>query len=171
MTPFELDDCMHALKKTIAFYDKRLTDDQTGFWRAYVKKQDPKLFKRALVEYYETGKFCPKPSDIADVLARIKENEAGRAGYASTSTTLNVEPAPPEVARAWAYWIGTMWDSGLFKAKKVAPDDAMSMLKLINRQVKESGNLDAIAPNFRIREILGEGVPEHEIMVILNAGA
>ena len=168
MTPFELDDCMHALKKTIAFYDKRLTDDQLGFWRAYVKKQDPEVFKRALIHYYENGKFCPKPSDIADVIAHLRVEKEARAGPRANAGP-RVEPAPPHVARAWAYWINRMWETKIFSLRNsVAPDEAMEMLILVNTQAKASGNIDSIAPDWRIAGIWEEGVPEHEIRATLE---
>lgn len=168
MTPIELDDCLHALKKTVAFYDKRLTDDQLGFWKAYIRKQDPNVFKRALVHYYENGKFCPKPSDISDVIAHLKVESDSRAGPDANRAPLP-PPAEPHVARAWAYWINRMWDFPLFKSKDVTAEDAYANLVLINQQAAASNNPDAIAPDWRIQGIFAEGVPEHELRAKIEA--
>ncbi|MGI9570458.1 MAG: hypothetical protein ACR2PH_12155, partial [Desulfobulbia bacterium] len=102
MTPIEKDEFSHALGQTLAFYGKTLDKAQFGFWYQGFANYPLKSIKTALLQYTKVGKYAPKPVNIHEIM------DANRSLMAPERTlpTPPPKPCPPDIARAWMWFIG-----------------------------------------------------------------
>ncbi len=175
MTPVELDDCLHGLKRLIGFYNKGLDREQEGLWKWYIQKQDPELFRQALAVYLETGKFCPKPSDLGDIIDTLKEQRQQRQQRRQAAPEKPWVKPPKDVVEGWTYWIPRFFEgSDMVPFRKRAdkePGEALRLLQVVNNEAKALDQPDSIPQEWRLQSIWGEGLTDQQAMATVKSQA
>jgi len=159
MTPEEEQQIVFALSQVQAFFGKELDDLQTDLWMRAMRKYPMDLVKRALADYTEVGKFAPKPRDIIELIEGLRDQK--RRDNPAPLPEPKGKVASPEVARAWRYAI-SQWNSdagGMFKDPNLTEEQIEEAIMLVNQQVKQSGNWDAIPPHLWLESVQGRPYP------------
>ncbi|RLA38452.1 MAG: hypothetical protein DRR06_20765 [Gammaproteobacteria bacterium] len=157
MDAVERDDFVHALGQTLAFYGKDLSMMQTSFWVTACGDKSVFQLKRALIEYTKVGKFAPKPADILSIV----DNMGARHGRKEKTLPPPVTSCPPEVTKAWMWFIGRMAKGsknldGLFdKHSDVDVATQEKYLHTINHEAHKYGTPDAVPEEFKLKEVWG----------------
>ena len=153
MTSEDEERVLSAVQKTVKFYNKPWDDLTRQFWRQWVRQQrDADVVLDALRLYPNTGRFCPKPADIYTIML---ENKPSRSNYSEPEI---VDTCPPEIRKAWSYWIPQFWGDPLpfndtDKDEEVDEGQAEAWLILINQEAKKLNVPDSIPDTHKLQEI------------------
>jgi hypothetical protein len=143
--------CLSAIQMTLQFYNKKMDDITRKFWRQWLRQQrNPELVLDALRQYPNEGKFAPKPADIQAIIELIRPPKS------TVKEEEVVDNCPPEIRKAWTYWIPQFWDQPMpFKetAEPVSEDQAEAWLILINQEAKRCNTPEAIPDTHKLQEI------------------
>jgi len=155
MDAVERDDFVHALGQTLAFYGKDLSMMQTSFWVTACNSKSVFQLKRALIEYTKVGKFAPKPADILS----IADNMSSRHGMEEKTLPPPETNCPPEVAKAWMWFIShTAQGSNNFgslvdRHSEVDASTQEKYLHIVNHEAHKYGTPDAIPEELKLKEV------------------
>jgi len=145
------DRCLSAISMTLQFYNKKMDDITRKFWRQWLRQQsNAELVLDALRQYPNEGKFAPKPADIQQIIELIRPPKTTYKEQELEDT------CPPEIRKAWTYWMQKFWDQPLpFKAgqEEVTEDQAEAWLILVNEEAKKFNYPDSIPDTHKLQEI------------------
>jgi hypothetical protein len=146
----EEERCLSAIQMTLQFYNKKMDDITRKFWRQWLRQQrNPELVLDALRQYPNEGKFAPKPADIQAIIELIRPPKS------TVKEQEIVDTCPPEIRKAWSYWIPKFWGESAIKLDAVDADydQAEAWLILINQEAKRCNTPEAIPDTHRLQEI------------------
>ena len=143
--------CLSAIAMTLQFYNKKMDDINRKFWRQWLRQQtNPELILDALRLYPNEGRFAPKPADIQQIMELI------RPPRSTHKEQVIIDTCPPEIRKAWTYWIPRFWGQPLpFKeqAEQVDEDLAEQYLITVNKEAKRCNAPEAIPETHQLQEI------------------
>jgi hypothetical protein len=153
----ELGDVMFALKYCFEFYGKRLDRQQEQVWKSIIRNNSYNAFQwqAVLKQYFQIGKFAPKPPEILELLTIEAERTKGKV-------TANSQPivttCPAEIADAWRYWIPRFWGQPLPDRPPAEdqPDMEDEYLMTVNREARKAKMPEAIPDAYKLREVWGD---------------
>ena len=148
---------MYALNYCFQFYGKQLDKQQQQVWQNIVRANsyNSVQWTTVLKNYFQVGKFAPKPPEILEMLAEERQHTRTKQP-APKEITIN---CPPHIADAWRYWIPKFWGQALpGPSTEVVdnPEKEDEYLMTVNREAKRTNTPDAIPPAYRLREVWGE---------------
>ena len=146
----KLDDALHALGQTYAFFNKELDEIQIAVWKSFLLKNDPDLCMKAMVLHMETGRYAPKPKDISDQLAVLKTAEEARK---PPPRELPNSDCPPEVSKAWRWALKIFHGYELYGSDAVDDETAERYLILVNEHAKHFNQPLAIPDEYKISSV------------------
>ena len=101
MNAKEMDDCLHALGQTYAFYGKELDSLQVGFWRQFFNGKNPHHALTAIKNYAISGRYAPKPKDLLEEYQKLKDADTVERSYVTPA--LAAPKCPADVSLGWRY--------------------------------------------------------------------
>ena len=157
MNAKEMDDCLHALGQTYAFYNKELDSLQVGFWRQFFNGKKPHHALTAIKNYAISGRYAPKPKDLLEEYQKLKDADTVERSYVTPA--LEAPKCPDDVSLGWRYWLPRFYGNdvgGLMgKADKVTDEQAEKLLFIVNKEAKAQGLIEAIPEAFRLEDVWG----------------
>ena len=160
----ELGDVMFALKYCFEFYGKRLDKQQEQVWKSIIRNNSYSSFQwqAVLKQYFQIGKFAPKPPEILELLTMEAERTKGKEATNPQSIVTN---CPEDISSAWRYWIPKFWGEALpFQSdeSEVSTEQAEEWLYTVNREAKRTKNPDAIPETYKIEDIWNGRNPQRQ---------
>lgn len=152
-----MGDVMFALKYCFGFYGKELDRHQQQVWQNIIRNNsyNSVQWTTVLKNYFQVGKFAPKPPEILEMLAEDRQHAQSRSFKPSEPLTTN---CPAHIADAWRYWIPRFWGQPLPGANtEVAdnPEKEDEYLMTVNREAKRTRTPEAIPQEYKLREVWG----------------
>jgi hypothetical protein len=149
-----MGDVMFALKYCFSFYGKVLDKQQQQVWQSIIRSNSytSTQWQAVLKNYFQVGKFAPKPPEILEMLAEERQHTQAKAPPPQEITT----SCPLHIADAWRYWIPKFWGQALpGPSTDVVADHEKEeeYLMTVNREAKRTNTPEAIPPSFRLREV------------------
>ena len=157
MTNKELGDVIFALKYCFEFYGKTLDKHQLQVWQNIIRANsyNSVQWQTVLKNYFQVGKFAPKPPEILDMLAEERQHTQARKPEPEPLAT----NCPDHIADAWRYWIPRFWGQPLPGVSTIVndqPEKEDEYLMTVNREAKRTKTPDAIPQSFKLREVWGD---------------
>ena len=143
----KLDDALHALGQTFAFFNKDLDELQIAVWKSFLLKHDPEVMMKAMQMHMECGRYAPKPKDLSDLAEQILVSEKASKPPARELPQSN---CPEEISDAWRWALKVFHGSELYESAAVDDETAERYLNIVNREAQRTGILEAIPEKFRI---------------------
>lgn len=145
---------MFALNYCFEFYGKTLDRHQKQVWQNIIRANsyNSVQWTTVLKNYFQVGKFAPKPPEILEMLAQEREHTQGRKPPPEPITT----NCPEDIANAWRYWLPKFWGMAVpGDSTKVVhhPELEDQYLMTVNREAKRTNTPEAIPPSFKLREV------------------
>lgn len=149
MDRVERDDFMHALRQTMEFFGKELSDSDFKFWYSALGSKPVADIKFALKEHVKHGKFAPKPGHIMELLPT--RNPAHQQALPAPEE----KPCPPEIAAAWSWFIKktTGWAFG--DVPEPNEQEQERYLHIVNHEAKQANQPEAIPDQWKLAEVWG----------------
>ena len=152
----EEGDVIHAVQTTFAFYGKQLDDLQRGVWSRIVRDSGYTAFqwKDVLRKWFTVGKFAPRPAEIMELLSLNVGVGKAKAEPPAPLTT----DCPPDIARAWTYWLPIFWGEALPFASNVTVDESQAekYLHVVNHEAKKVNAPESIPDEYKLEEVWGD---------------
>lgn len=149
-----MQDVLHALKYCFKFYNKELDKHQIQVWQHIIRNNNYSSYQwtEVLKNYFQVGKFAPKPPEILEMLTELAERKRSRQPQAEPITT----NCPEQISSAWRHWIPIFWGQSLpFSSddSEVTPEQEEEWLVTVNREAKRTDSPESIPLEYRIEEI------------------
>jgi hypothetical protein len=112
-------------------------------------------WQAVLKNYFQIGKFAPKPPEILEMLAEERQHTQAKAPAPKELTT----DCPPHIADAWRYWIPKFWGQALPGPSTEVVDHHEKedeYLMTVNREAKRTRTPEAIPQAYKLREVWGD---------------
>jgi len=147
---FERDEFVHALNTCMSFFGKTLEPGQVKLWHKALSGHPIDRIKIAFEDYLSIGKYSPRPVDILGIMSEYKERESS----AQPVEKAPENPCPPEIAKAWLWFLavtttGSRNFSGTFAKRDVPDEVAERYLEIVNTEAHKNNQPEAIPEEFR----------------------
>ena len=153
----DLGDVVYALKYCFSFYGKELDKQQLQVWQNIIRgnSYNAVQWQAVLKNYFQVGKFAPKPPEILEMLAEEREHTQAKKPPPQPLTT----NCPEHIASAWRYWLPKFWGMavpGVSTIPVPQPELEDEYLMTVNREAKRTNTPEAIPQGFKLREVWGD---------------
>ena len=151
----DLGDVVFALKYCFEFYGKTLDKQQLQVWQSIIRSNSYNAvqWQTVLKNYFQVGKFAPKPPEILEMLAEERQHTQAKEPQPEPLTT----DCPEHIANAWRYWLPKFWGMAVPGASTIVDTDIDEdeSLLLVNREAKRTNTPEAIPPAYQLKEVWG----------------
>jgi hypothetical protein len=151
----DLGDVVFALKYCFEFYGKTLDKQQLQVWQSIIRANsyNSVQWQTVLKNYFQVGKFAPKPPEILEMLAEERQHTQAKKPQPEPLTT----NCPKHIADAWRYWIPKFHGQAVPGPSTTVDNhiDEDESLMTVNLEAKRANLPDAIPPAFRLQEVWG----------------
>jgi hypothetical protein len=151
----DLGDVVYALKYCFSFYGKELDKQQLQVWQNIIRgnSYNSVQWQTVLKNYFQVGKFAPKPPEILEMLAEEREHTQAKAPQPEPLTT----NCPKHIADAWRYWLPKFWGMAVPGVSTIVDTDIDEdeSLLLVNREAKRTNTPEAIPAAYQLKEVWG----------------
>lgn len=153
----DIDEFNHALKITFDFYNKEVNEAQRKIWWRSLADQNIQDVVTAFKEYPMRGRYAPKPVEIIEIINEAKEHRTSRSAGPKEKLTTD---CPPEIARAWSWFVRMVASTGttfgeMFDPGDLDPDQQERYIHIVNHEARKYNRPDAIPDEFKLKEVWG----------------
>ena len=153
----DLGNVVYALKYCFSFYGKELDKQQLQVWQNIIRSNsyNSVQWQNVLKQYFQVGKFAPKPPEILEMLAEEREHTQAKAPPPQPLTT----NCPEHIADAWRYWLPKFWGMPVPGVSTIVVSDPEledKYLMTVNREAKRTNSPEAIPEGFKLNEVWGD---------------
>lgn len=149
----DMGDVMYALKYCFEFYGKTLDKQQQQVWQSIVRSNsyNATQWKSVLKQYFQVGKFAPKPPEILEMLTEERQHSQAQRPPPAALTT----DCPKHIEDAWRYWIPKFYGEAVPGPSTIVDTDIdyEEALMIVNREAKRTNMPEAIPEKYKLDQI------------------